>query len=41
MEVFLEAQGVWDAIEVGDVERKRDRQVLSIIHGTIDEETLL
>ncbi|KAJ8759562.1 hypothetical protein K2173_007189 [Erythroxylum novogranatense] len=42
MEVFMMAQGVWDAIESpGPIDRRRDKMALAAIYQGIGEDTLL
>ena len=38
MQVHLEAYGLWEAIESDAVPRKKDRQALSVIFGTLSED---
>ena len=44
MEVFMEAQGIWDAVEpmAGvTVERKKDKMALACIYQAVPEDVLL
>ncbi|KAF2306961.1 hypothetical protein GH714_022801 [Hevea brasiliensis] len=42
MEVFMMAQGVWDAIETPDpIDSRRDKMALAAIYQGIGEDTLL
>ena len=38
MQVHIEACGLWEAIKSDAVRRKKDRQALSIIFGTLSED---
>ena len=39
--VNLHAQGVWDAVEHGDVEEHKDRMTLAAIYQAVSEDVLL
>ena len=41
MRVNLQAQGVWDAVEHGDVEEHKNRMALDAIYQAIPEDVLL
>lgn len=41
MQVYMEVQGVWDAVEEDGVERRQDKKALTTIYYGVSEETLL
>ena len=41
MHVNLQAQGVWDAIEHGDVKERKDRMTLTALYQAVSEDVLL
>lgn len=41
MQVYMEAQGVWDAVEEDIVARRQDKKALAAIYHGVSEETLL